>query len=224
MARSEQRYKDKVEPTILADSLILSDGRSDRRELTDDLTLIVEGRLERTAPPMVNITVRYTPNDSEAADRLGGHPMVVEVFTPLELVTEAVRERFITVVERTHSHDFEGGRTRLRNELDELAERIASGRLLVLDETVRCLIEVTESVQYRPHAERPHWRIRLVDERTGTDRILKISTQEWVLPDPGFLLDEHIPDQLGLVSPFHDYPERWRTIRSVWQRMDSVDR
>jgi hypothetical protein len=221
MVRSERPYE--VESAGFADRLVLSDERPVEYELSDDLTLAVEGRLERTPPHVLHVIVKAVPKNSGVADRFGANPMVAEVFAPLELLTEAVRDQFVTVVEETYPDDLGNGKTRLQGRLNELAETIADGRLLVMDETVRFLLEATESVRYRPHAERPRWQVRLVDERTGTDRTLEISTREWALADPGFLLDKHVPDQLGLASPFHDYPERWRVVRSVWQRMAGRD-
>jgi hypothetical protein len=223
MARAERHHKAEVEPATLADSLILSDERPVEHELADDLTLTIKGRLERTAPHIVDITVRYTPKSSEATGQRRGHPMVAEAFTPVELLTNAVREQFVTTVEVAHPNDSEEGKARLQDRLTNLAETIADGRLVVMDGTVRSLLEATDSVQYHPHAERPHWQIRLVDGQTGTDRTVEVSAQEWALSDPGFLLDRHIPDQLGLLSPFHDYPERWRVVRSLWQQMDGIN-
>lgn len=169
--------------------------------------------------PAVHISARHTPAPDEPGAESGARPLVAETFTRAELGGSTARERFAVAIERVCPGDTAGVRDSLDGPFDELAAAIDDGRLLEVDRAVTYLLGATDAVEYRSEGDRPEWYVRLIDERSGTDAELRIPAREWVLPDPGHLLDGRIPDGLGLVSPFHGHPERWQTVRSIWQHV-----
>lgn len=205
----------------VADCIILTSENSWEHQVADDLVLTVQGRLGSCAPIAFDIKIDYIPETVNAEQQPGRHSMAVSTYCPHELGDPAVSRGFIATVERLYPGEFDGIEGRLEDAFAKVAEMVAKGRFVVMDETVRCILEATERVQYCPYADRIHWNVWLFDKLSGVDAKLELPAAVWAMPDPGYLLDRRLPDQFG-VSPFFDHPERWQITRSVWQGLAEI--
>lgn len=195
------------ELTVLSD-----DGK--RHDLADDLELIVSGELTDNGH-YVQFTVRFDPEPESVRDK--SHTMVAEEFAPASLSNEAARGRFLETVERLYPGSVDV-RSEIEGILIDLGEAHAAGELLICDSKAGELIRATQRVEYRPTASK-QWAVTLTSEHKSIASfgtvVAEFKATDWAT-GAAHGLNKEIPGSLGS-SPFADQPERWRTVRSVWQ-------
>lgn len=141
----------------------------------------------------------------------------------MQLGSETVRDRFVNTVVRLYPEDGDEDEIRagISDVFAELEELHADGDLVVLDERSARIVRATESVTYRPTAN-SQWHVRFsgVDDPHAGAGEMSVSADVWADDNPGANLS--IPGQLGS-NAFHGRPDRWRTVRDIWQRMAVLD-